>query len=113
MKFIATIITSGRYNHPKKSELENDLLYEIRMTNCGDWYGTAYGWLFSICDYLYDHDAEIPEDWNYRRGAGSDNEAYEYETLQEIAGDDYDTIIKVGNTLSRLINRIKSRGEDY
>jgi hypothetical protein len=112
MKFIHT--TKTRYNHPQKSELENDLLYEIRLNNCGDWYGTAYGWLFSICDYLYDHDAEIPEDWDYRRGCGSsDTEAYEYESLQELAGNDYDTIIKIGNTLSRLINRIKSRGDDY
>lgn len=40
------------------------------------------GALFSVCDWLYDHDKCIPDEWEYCRGNGSsDTDAYWYREM--------------------------------
>ena len=111
MKFNAT--TKERYDHPSKCELKNDLLYEIRMGDMGDPYGLTMGWLAAIADYLKTRDA-VPPEWGYKPGlGGADESTYEYQTLREFAGDDWQTVLKIGETMHRWNERIRSRGEEY
>jgi len=111
MKFNRT--TNERYNHPGKTDAENNLLYEIRMGDTGDPWGLSMGWLFAIADYLSEW-GEVPAEWGYRQGYGGiDESAYELEAIRELASDDWQSVLSVGNTLHRWTEKLREQGKDY
>lgn len=80
----------------------------------GDVYGWAMGWWFAIAGRLNDDGEAVPADWSYRPSpfGGADPDALEDSTLAELALP-ADTLIYVGNVLSRYIAACKRRGLDY
>lgn len=110
-------LTSTRYNHPHKSQDENDLLYEIRMSDTSDGWGTCMAWLFAMCDYLYEHgdyEADVfLNEVRYQCGAcGPSCEGYEYEAICELA-ESLETVLRVARILSRWSDMLRAAGKDY
>lgn len=109
--------SSTRYDHPRKTQDENDLLYEIRMSDMADGWGTCMGWLFSMCDYLYEHGDYEADGFlrkvQYQCGAfGPACEGYEYEAICEIA-ESPETVLHVARILHRWSEMLRASGKDY
>lgn len=105
--------TAKRYNHPRKPEAENDLLFEIRMGDVGDPYGLAVSYLFAIADYLTELGEHVPPEWDFRQSPlGPDTESFEWETLCELRTPPA-TALRVGQVLHRWITKLEIAGRTY
>lgn len=79
-----------------------------------DSFGSAMLHLASVCDYLTaELNTDPPSEWGYVPGLGGPQcEGDEYETLQAFCPS-VEQLLHVGNILHRLIEILKSKGEDY
>lgn len=96
--------------------LSNDwesLRAEVRLAwDTGDAFGSAFAWWFACAEILhFERDGE-PDSWCYSPGAAQEPEPdrYESDVLRDY---DSETIERLGNLCSRVVDICKARGMDY
>lgn len=91
----------------------SDLINTIHATWDGaDRYGSATMWLFGVCAALDARGADIPDEWDYRPGAGRLDRP---ESFQDEACWHADTqeLLHVGRLMHELRRRLEAAGYAY
>lgn len=88
-----------------------------RAFRTGDEWGDSTGFLFAICDTLYEADESIPDEWEYRPsafGANTEDITFRY-IADDLAAGEYtlDDLRDVGRFLHLYTERLRERGLDY
>ena len=86
----------------------DDIKHEFRVDfDSYDPWGDVMGWWFDIAETLHARGAYIPEEWEFRPGAGFAGESARLE------GYSSDTLEQFGNKLNRYAGALKRAGRDY
>lgn len=120
------IHTSGKHGVPISEQPVNPILEQLRLSEDGDVFGNAMGWIGALADHLtFVMYQNTPEEWGYRPSFfGPDTEAPEYEMLSDLYQNDMqDThgredlwlqkIEHAGRVLNRLIDWYEHTGRSY
>jgi len=91
-----------------------DIKNEYALTCCGDSWGTAMQWFFTIADELYfEREITVPSEWEFRPsplGPSNDDDDL---TTQMVRGYDDETLVAFGNILNRYVRFLKRAGKYY
>ncbi len=86
---------------------------EYRLCNCGDSWGDAMHWSFTVADELYSREGFTPEHWKYKPSIlGPSNDPDNYAT-QQVIEVGTDTLIMFGELLHRYCRLLRHLGKDY
>lgn len=89
-----------------------DLMREMRIAQCGDWWGDTMGWWFAVAGEMWERGLDIPDSWRYRPSPMGGKDADRYETeVCEAATDE--ALLLFGRALSRYADCLKKAGKDY
>lgn len=84
---------------------------EFRLTGSGDDWGNAMSWWFAVALEMHDRGMDIPDEWQFRAGAGrSDATEYEGECCQQA---EETALEEFGAILTRYCRYLKFKGKDY
>lgn len=90
-------------------ELKSELMMSF---DSYDRWGSAMSMFFDVAEELYRRGEDIPEEWQFRAGAGGVGEPETYEA--EIINDaDSADILRLGRVLHQYTNMLKRAGESY
>jgi hypothetical protein len=86
--------------------------FRLMHGNLDIWGDCMDAW-FECAGHMYKRNLDIPYEWNYRPGLGSDGtdkESYWYELFESSKDSD---LLEIGNLLFRLASILESQGMSY